>query len=154
MKKLSKEKTNNPEVAGTPSSAKLSKKQQKLVNYLSYFGKITKCVQLTPTKVRIQKAKGLEMFLKKQKEAELVAQGRRLSAEEITHLEEEYRFETFYEEIGNAQTVLNHLLGEALTGDKFRNLVEEAKEEALAIVNRQESFDEATRQAMTKERPN
>lgn len=147
MRKLNNYTKANPEVAGTATSSKLSKKQVKMVNYVAYFGKITKCVSLTTTKVKIQKPKGLEMFLKKKEEMEKQNDGRKLSPAELEELEESVRFETFHEEIGNAQTIFNHILGEVFTGDKFRKIIDECKEEALAISERQEVFDKATEQA-------
>ena len=129
MKRIS----DDPVKAGTLFSTESTERQKILYNYVAYFGKIAKQFHLTKVTIKIPRPNGLEMFLA-EKESMEKEKNAKLTKEELENLENHTRFETLNsKELGNGQSLLNHFMGEAFTGDKYRDIIEKCKEEALAL---------------------
>ena len=134
---MKKRKSEDPVIAGSLHSSEFTDNQKVLYNYLAYWGKLAKQFSLTKTTLKLPRPDGLKLFLSEvqQENEQRVSEGKtKLNDEELKELEDNTRFDILNsQELGNGQSVLNHLLGEAFTGDTYRKILDECKKEAQAI---------------------
>jgi len=130
---------NNPIVTGHLFSDELTVDQKKLANYLAYFAKIGVVVSQSEALIKIEKAKGMQMYLKELKKAE--SAGKKLSEQEKRDLEDSIRFVTAPMKLGGATTIIRELLAHACTGDKFNEMMNKVRDNALKIADYSTSLD-------------
>jgi len=135
-----KRQSDDPVIKGSMHSSDFTDKQKILYHYCAYFGKIARQFHLTKTTLKIPRSDGLERFLS---EVEAINTQRKadgetkLSKDELKDLEEQTRYDILKsKELGNGTSMMNNFLGEAFVGDKYRKILDECKEEALAIAFR------------------
>jgi hypothetical protein len=135
-----KRQSDEPKIKGSLHSAEFTDKQNILYHYCGYFGKIARQFHLTKTTLKIPRSDGLERFLSEVNaiNEQRVSDGeKKLNADELKKLEDQTRYDILNsKELGNGTSLMNHFLGEAFTGDKYRKIFDECKEEALAIAYR------------------
>ncbi len=135
-----KRETDEPKIKGSLHSTESTDKQNILYNYCAYFGKVARQFHLTKTTLKIPRSDGLERFLSEVKaiNEQRVSDGEpKLKKDELKKLEDQTRYDILNsKELGNGTALMNHFLGEAFTGDKYRKIFDECKEEALAIAYR------------------
>lgn len=126
----------NPIVQGSLHSTETTINQKILYNYIGYFLKIGKQLSLTKATLKIPKPNGHIAFVS-EKDAIEKDKGRKLTKEELDILADQTIFDVLKsKELGNGQSIVNHLLGEIFVGDRYRKLLDECKKEAFEIASK------------------
>lgn len=130
-----------PDIAGTIQSKKLTPIQQNITDYLAYFAKVVKVISESETIIRVEKPRGFEEFQKRI--TYLQETDKEPTPEEYKKLEDEIRYETLHKPLGNATSIMNHILTDAMSGNDWNQLMESARKEAGKIAKKAQAFSSA-----------
>lgn len=130
-----------PEISGTLQSKKLTPIQQNITDYLAYFAKVVKVISESEAIIKVEKPRGFEEFHKRI--TYLREQNKEPTPEEYKKLEDEIRYETLHRPLGNASSIMNHMLTDAMTGNDWNQLMESARKEATKLAKKAQAFGNA-----------
>lgn len=123
-------------LSGTPESTELTENQNKVINILTYFGKIAMTTAQTPVSSRVRKPNGM-----KEMTDAILRDGKK--PEELTPAEfEKYEKELWdvieEQTLGGQSNFMQFLLLQLTGNEKFRKMVDDAAEEAITLGNKRD----------------
>ena len=133
----------HPVIIGSAVSKNLTDTQKFIVNYMAYFGKIAQIVSSSEVVFKVERENGFVDLLRRVEEVKKEKGIKELPVDEYKELEDKIRYDPQRKPIGNTSFILNNLLSDACSGDKWNQLVEKARKEAEEIAGKIEISSKA-----------